>query len=86
MWKGLVVGNLFITLFTFWMIYSQNTFIINQIQDNMPIAIPNDYKGTSYVQNPITGNLVTVNSFAPVATLVGVVSLLGIYFLFKEEG
>jgi hypothetical protein len=84
MWKGIVVGNIFITIFAFWMVYSQNTLILSQIQGNIPVSIPADYKGTSIVVNPFTGNFMNVNSFAPVATLFSVISLITIYFLFRE--
>jgi len=84
-WKSLVIFNLLITTFGFWMIYSQNNYIMSAIERSFPVALPADYKGTSVVISPLTGQFIAVNSITFTGTLLGVLSLVGIYFLLKEK-
>ena len=84
-WKVLILFNILVSSFGFWMIYSQNNYILGAIQRNLPVAIPMDYKGTSTIINPFTGQFIAVNSLTLAGTLMGMLALVGIYFLLKES-
>ena len=85
-WKALVLGNIILTLFTFYMIYSQNTYIIQRMEEMLPIsiALPGDSASTSVVINPITGNFISVANIAPITAILGMLSMIGMYFLIRE--
>jgi hypothetical protein len=84
-WKMLIIFNILLSIFGFWMIYSQNNYIMDSIQDNLPVAVPADYKGTSVVVNPFTGQFISVNSITLAGTLMGVLVLVGMYFVLSEK-
>lgn len=84
-WKVMIISNILLSVFGFWMIYSQNNYMMDAIQQNLPIAVPADYKGTSLVINPITGQFMAVNSVTLAGTLVGVLVLVGTYYLLRES-
>lgn len=84
-WKMLIIFNILLSIFGFWMIYSQNNYIMDSIQDNLPIAVPADYKGTSVVVNPFTGHFISVNSITLAGTMMGIMVLVGMYFVLSEK-
>ena len=83
-WKVLIIFNILLTAFGFWSTYSQNNYMMTLMQKTMPISVPIDYKETSIVINPLTGQFMAVNSFTFGGTLVGILALVGVYFLLKE--
>lgn len=83
-WKALIIFNILLSVFGFWMIYSQNNYILEAIQQHLPIAVPADYKGTSLVVNPFTGQFMAVNSITLAGTMIGILVLVGTYYLLKE--
>ena len=84
-WKALIVFNMIISVAGFWMVYSQNNYIMDAIERSFPIALPADYKGTSVVISPLTGQFVAISSITAIGTLLGVLALTGMYFLLKEN-
>ena len=84
-WKVIIIFNILLSIFGFWMIYSQNNYIMDAIQKNLPVAVPGDYKGTSVVVNPFTGQFISVNSITLAGTLLGVLVLVGMYYLLSEN-
>jgi hypothetical protein len=83
-WKVLILFNMMLSIFGFWMIYSQNNYMMDAIQQKLPVAIPADYKGTSIVVNPFTGQFISVNSITLTGTFMGILVLVGTYFVLKE--
>jgi hypothetical protein len=84
-WKALIVFNMIISVAGFWMVYSQNNYIMDAIERSFPVALPADYKGTSVVISPLTGQFIAVSSITAIGTLLGVLALAGMYFLLKEN-
>ena len=84
-WKALIIFNLFISAFGFGMIYTQNNSILQAIQSNLPVSIPAAQTATAVVINPITGQFVAINAISTVGILLATLSLVGMYFLLKEN-
>lgn len=84
-WKALIVFNMIISVAGFWMVYSQNNYIMDAIERSFPVVLPADYRGTSVVISPLTGQFVAVSSITAIGTLLGVLALAGMYFLLKEN-
>jgi len=84
-WKALILFNMLLSVFGFWMIYSQNNYMLDVIESNLPVAIVGDYKGTSIVVNPLTGQFIMVNSITVAGVFLAILSLVGMYFLLQEN-
>jgi len=84
-WKSLILFNILATVLGFWMIYSQNNYILEAVEKNMPLSIPEYYKGTAVVVNPFTGRVIAINSFTLTGTLMGFMVLFAMYFLLREN-
>lgn len=84
-WKALVIFNLIITSFGFWIVYSQNNYIMDSIERSFPVALPADYKGTSVVISPLTGQFIAISSLTTTGILLALLALVGTYFLLKEN-
>ena len=83
-WKTLILFNLALSAFSGWMLYSQNKSIMETLKTSVPLAVPELSGQTATVVNPFTGHFITVGSFTPVASLLGVLTLIGVYFFLRE--
>ena len=85
LWRTLVLMNLFITLFGFWMIYSQNEYTMRLIATRLPVAIPAQYHHTAVVVNPLTGRFIFVNTFTTLALFGVLLAVLVLAVLFAHK-
>jgi len=84
-WKSLILFNLLISAFGFWLIYSQNNYMLEMIESNLPVSIYAPYKTTSVVVNPLTGQFMIVNSVTLAGMFLAIAALMGMYFLLQER-
>jgi len=76
LWKRLVVGNIVLTLFLFWILYSQISYLTNLVENRLPFTIPESTSQTAIVINPVTGSFVLVNFPVVLTVVVGIIIIL----------
>ena len=84
-WKALILFNLMISAFGFWLIYSQNNYILETIQSELPVAVAGDYKVTAVVVNPITGQFMMINSITVAGVFAGMMAFSVLYVFAKKN-
>jgi len=83
LWKSIIIGNIFLTLFLFWVLYSQITFLTSLVENKLPYAIPASSPYTAIVVNPFTGSFVIVNFPTVLVVLIGIIVFILMIFLLK---
>ena len=83
LWKSIIIGNIFLTLFLFWVLYSQITYLTSLVENKLPYAIPASFPSTAIVVNPFTGSFVIVNFPTVLVVLIGIIVFILMIFLLK---
>jgi len=82
----LVFANIALTLFLFWFLYSQITYLTKLLEEKLPLAIPELRSHTAIVINPMTGSFILVSTpliFSIFLCLL-IISVFS-YFFFKRS-
>jgi len=85
MWKWIAVGNTFLTLFLFWIVYSQISHLAYIVENKLPYTAPEVSSKTAVVINPLTGSFVLINSPVILTAILGTVIIFGLAYLFKHR-
>jgi hypothetical protein len=83
-WKLLVIGNIILTLFLFWILYSQVSYLTKLVENALPYAIPEQVSRTAIVINPVTGFFVLINFPVILVVLIGIAIIFALIYLFKS--
>ncbi|MDI6798699.1 MAG: hypothetical protein QMD12_01735 [Candidatus Aenigmarchaeota archaeon] len=83
-WRFLILANLLIAIFGFWINYSQIEYIARILERNLPISIPTPYPQTPLVI-PGTGAFILIDSSIVLGTFLAIVFILiFLYFIYKK--
>ena len=85
LWKTLIIGNLILTLFLFWILYSQISYLTNLVEKKLPITIPEVTSHTAIVTNPITGSFIFINLPIIPVVLISIIIIFGLIYLFRSH-
>jgi|GEM_PF-1564436 hypothetical protein len=83
-WKLLVIGNIILTVFLFWILYSQVSYLTKLVENALPYAIPEQVSRTAIVINPVTGFFVLINFPVILVVLIGIAIIFALIYLFKS--
>jgi hypothetical protein len=84
-WKWLVIGNTVLTLFLFYILYSQISYLTYIVEHKLPYTVPEVSSKTAVVINPLTGSFVIINSPVILTAILGVIIIFGLVYLFKRH-
>jgi len=84
-WKGLVIGNIVLTLFLFYILYSQMSYLTYIVENKLPYTVPEIGRKTAVVINPLTGSFVLINSPVILTVVLCIVIIFGLVYLFKHH-
>jgi len=83
-WRFLILINLLIAIFGFWINYSQIEYITRILEKNLPISIPAPYHQTAIVI-PGTGAFILTDSSTVLGIFLAIVFILiFFYFIYKK--
>jgi hypothetical protein len=84
-WKWLVIGNIVLTLYLFYILYSQISYLTYIVENKLPYTVPEVGSKTAVVINPLTGSFVLIDSPVILTALLGIVITFGLVYLFKRH-
>jgi len=74
LWQSLIVADIFLTLFLFWIVYSRLAYLTQLLQYKLPLVTPELTSHTTIVANPLTGSFILVG--LPMIWLALIMSLI----------
>jgi hypothetical protein len=83
LWKLIVIGNIFLTLFLFWVLYSQITYLTSLVENKLPYVIPASSSYTAIVVNPFTGSFLILNFPTVLVVLMCVIVFIFLVLLLR---
>lgn len=84
-WKWLVIGNIVLTLFLFYILYSQISYLTYILENKLPYTVPEIGTKTAVVINPLTGSFVLIDSPVILTAILGVIIVFGLIYLFRSR-
>jgi len=83
-WRLLILISILISIFGFWVNYSQIQYIIRILEKNLPISIPEHQHQTAVVI-PATGAFLLIDSSVLLGIFLAIVFvLIFYYFIYKK--
>jgi len=82
----LVFANIVLTVFLFWTLYSQISYLTQIMEQKASLTIPELKSHTAILVNPITGKFILVPNKLMISTITSLILIsLVYYFLFKRS-
>jgi len=85
LWKSLIVIDLLISIFIFWMLYSQNMYLFEIIKGERPVVVASNTPQTAIVIYPLTGSFIQINSFMLFSFLLFILIIVALLFWYKKR-